>query len=330
MPSILTRPGGGGGVSASLAITFYSDAGLTTPITTANYGQTIYINAVATGVTPNSHSFALTNGTKSRSYIQAGATLTWTVDIYGSVSVIASATDGSVGTSVTASSTLTVSIIKNALACDGVSDRASGSIPFDGRFVDCSFSFWAKINNTATNNAFFSINSIVNAQATSPSFAMMYVSSNTTVRVASWPNEAGLASGTITPDTDYHFYTVTYNYAGRELKVYYDSVLLITVASWDFGYAWDCITLGYTNNYPFVGQDYGFINIKDFRVHDSELSLATVQAMYADDTLMSGDEVQWFPFTESIGTTTGNLTDVIENAKIGMDGITSPYGIVAG
>lgn len=56
MPSILTRPSGGGGAGGgSVSVTLYSDAGLTTPITTADFAQTVYIKAVASGITPSGY-----------------------------------------------------------------------------------------------------------------------------------------------------------------------------------------------------------------------------------------------------------------------------------
>jgi hypothetical protein len=326
MPGVpFIRPGGGGS-KGSISVTLYSDAGLTTPITTANYGQTIYINAVASGLTPTQYSFSLTNGSKSQTFNQAGATLTYVVEQFGSVAVAASARDGSTGVSVSATSTLTVGVVKNACAFDGVNDRAAGGIIYDGRFEDHAFTFWAKIDNTAANQAFFSI---MEFGVENPSLAMAYVVSGSTIRIAGYSLENNIYSGAITADTDYHFYTLSYNYATKLMSVYYDNALLFTVASWDYSQPWDVIGFAYMRTLPFIGTDYGNITMKDFRIHDAQLDLATVQAMYADDTVMSGSEVQWFPFYEPIGTTTGKITDIIADRKMNLNNMTSPFGIVA-
>ena len=331
MPSILTRPSGGGAGGGSISVSAYSDAGLTTPITTANYGDTIYINAVASGLTPTQYSFSLTNGTKSETFNQAGATLTYVVEQFGSVAVAASARDGSTGVSVSATSTLTVGVVKNACSFDGVNDVVEGTIVYDGRFIDHSFSFWAKWNVAPTgaqNSAFLSIELF----GSNPCFGLTYTAyGGGRYQIISYPlNTANsYVSGIIAADTDYHFYTVTYDYSATTIKVYRDGLLIITQTTWNYQEQWGSLIFAYNRNYPFQGLSRGNITMKDFRIHDSELDLATIQAMYADDTLMSGSEVQWIPFYEPIGTTTGNITDIIADRKMNLNNMTSPYGIVA-
>jgi len=57
MPSILTRPIGGG-AGGSVDVTAYSDAGYTTPITSASRGDTIYLRAEnVSGFTPVTYAF---------------------------------------------------------------------------------------------------------------------------------------------------------------------------------------------------------------------------------------------------------------------------------
>ena len=80
----------------SLDITVYSDVGLTTPITNATYNDTVYIQAVATGITPNSYTFYIEDSSSAQlSVTQAGDTLTWTVELSGTAKIQAVAKDAS-------------------------------------------------------------------------------------------------------------------------------------------------------------------------------------------------------------------------------------------
>lgn len=333
MPSILTRPSGGGGAGGSVSVTAYSDAGLTTPITTANYGDTIYINAVASGLTPTQYSFSLTNGSKSQTFNQAGATLTYVVEQFGSVVVAASARDGSTGISVSATSTLTVGVVKNACAFDGVNDRTVGLAAIDGLSQSFSASLWVKINNSSAPQGIFSIEEPWNTNTTPYVFYGQAGSGGVgvdSIRIGAHTLETSTNNyGAITPDSNYHLLVVSYNYTTKDMNLYWDNALIKSIAGWDFNQPFILMYLGYCRNIAFIGIDYGNINVKDFRIHNAALDLATVQAMHADDTVMSGSEVQWFPFYEPIGTTTGEITDIIAGRKMKLQNMTSPFGIVA-
>lgn len=88
MPSILTRPSGGGAGGASVAVAL-SD-------TTPKLGQSVTITATATGITPTSYTFYLPQEDGSfETVTQAGNTYAWTVSKYGNFTVTVTATDGS-------------------------------------------------------------------------------------------------------------------------------------------------------------------------------------------------------------------------------------------
>lgn len=306
----------------SLTITFYSDAGLTTPITTANYGQTVYINAVATGITPTSHTFALTNGTKSRSFIQAGATLTWTVDIYGAVSVRAAATDGSEGTSVTSSSTLTVSVaITKWLSLDGVTDHGVVGLPRINYNVAWSVSFTFQMNSTAGRTVLYSM-SAVNA-AGRPA-TQMYYESNAFFFLgggANWNFNRTLAW---TGDTDQHHFVVRWDSTSTLIEIFIDGVSIGTFATsiWDFPFWSLVIGRGFANF-----TSYGNVKIGDFRVFNHALTNGEVASLQTLGTVI-GTEKMWLPFTEAVGTT-DTCYDIVNNAPLVLYDVVSPYGVVA-
>lgn len=96
MPSILTRPIGGGGAGGSVDVTAYSDAGFTTPITSADIGDTIYLKAVSSNATPVEYFFAFEDSAGQRFNIYQGANdnTSWVVDtISGIGSIYAFATE---------------------------------------------------------------------------------------------------------------------------------------------------------------------------------------------------------------------------------------------
>lgn len=89
MPSILTRPSGGGAAGgASVAVVFDDD--------TPKLGQSVTITATATGITPTSYTFYLPQQDGSfETVTQAGNTYAWAVSKYGNFTVSVTATDGS-------------------------------------------------------------------------------------------------------------------------------------------------------------------------------------------------------------------------------------------
>jgi len=96
MPSILTRPSGGGGAGGSISVTFYSDAGLTTPITEPKFDQVIYVKATASGGTPTSYEFQLPQSDGHYAYVtQVSDTYAWTCQAVGEFTVTVVADFGS-------------------------------------------------------------------------------------------------------------------------------------------------------------------------------------------------------------------------------------------
>lgn len=89
MPSILTRPSGGGAAGgASVAVVLDDD--------TPKLGQSVTITATATGITPTSYTFYLPQEDGSfETVTQVGNTYAWTVSKYGNFTVTVTATDGS-------------------------------------------------------------------------------------------------------------------------------------------------------------------------------------------------------------------------------------------
>jgi hypothetical protein len=88
MPSILTRPSGGGAGGASVSVVLDD--------TTPKLGQSVTITATATGITPTSYTFYLPQQDGSfETVIQAGNTYAWAVSKYDAFTVTVTATDGS-------------------------------------------------------------------------------------------------------------------------------------------------------------------------------------------------------------------------------------------
>ena len=102
MPSILTRPiGGGGGAGATLGIGVYSDAGATIPITSSDFATTIYIKATASATQEN-YTLFIDNGLGSIvpvTAIDASAshTFEYTIDLSGTLSIYVIASDNTNG-----------------------------------------------------------------------------------------------------------------------------------------------------------------------------------------------------------------------------------------
>jgi hypothetical protein len=97
-------------VIPSLTIGVYSDAGLTNPITTANFDDTIYIKLAVTNITPTSYRFYVSsdgvNGVEL--FEQAGNTLAYNVFGLQDVVIYAEATGGSSIAAAVTNTTITV------------------------------------------------------------------------------------------------------------------------------------------------------------------------------------------------------------------------------
>jgi len=102
MPSILTRPSGGGGAGGgSISVAAYSDAGFTNPITSADLGDTIYLKATVSGITPTIYRFDFQdeNGGVTVIYEGANDNVAWLIPlstVFGNGQLFAWATDDGV------------------------------------------------------------------------------------------------------------------------------------------------------------------------------------------------------------------------------------------
>jgi hypothetical protein len=117
-------------IAPSLSIEVYSDAGYTIPVASLNYGATAYIKVTPTGITPTSYTFFFGNGTKNAPQVtQVGDSLAWVITLTGTVTISATATDGTDATADATPFTLTVPntyIGGKAVKTDGVVDRIHG------------------------------------------------------------------------------------------------------------------------------------------------------------------------------------------------------------
>ena len=318
-------PPSGGGTCPSLAIEVFSDAGYSIPVTTVNYGATAYIKVTPTGITPTSYSFFFGNGTKNAPQVtQVGDSLAWVVSLTGTITISATATDGIDATADATPFTLTSTlVIANSLKFDGVNDYIFGCSSL-GVGEDWSVSFSVKMLNTARDNAFMSLQGYREVR---PSFLIGYEDSSQQLRFASWNSNWGaINSYTITPDTNWHKMAATYNYATTTLKVYYDNVLIYTNTSWTINNSLINVVYGFTDDWPFVGEKYGNIQVTDMRNHRATLTPTEVALVYANQ--LSGHELSLVPVTELVGQTTGYIDSIIGNSRMQLNNITSPFGIV--
>lgn len=119
MPSILTRPSGGGGVSTSLSVAFYSDAGLTTPISTPQFGQSVWVKATASGFTPDEYTFYLPDNLGGLVDVtQSGNSYEYDCRTSGTVDVVVIATDTVGGSYAGGSGTLTIGTLEDKYSID--------------------------------------------------------------------------------------------------------------------------------------------------------------------------------------------------------------------
>lgn len=215
--------------------------------------------------------------------------------------------------------------ITNSISFDGVNDRTIGSfIPMIGE--DFSISTFVKMNNIATNVPFFGVSDALNSR---PALLLGYRSSTGEVSASSWNAEwNNNAGGAIVADTDWHNLIVTYDYSAQTIKIYWDGVEIVNTASFGMTLVkMDVLFLGWARDWPNVGADYGDINLTDYKVYSEVLSVgnvATLQTLGAS----TGTEVQWYPITEAVGTTSGYITDIVSNQLQRLDNMTAPYGIV--
>ena len=245
------------------------------------------------------------------------------VSLTGTITISATATDGTDATADATPFTLTSAlVITKSLKFDGVNDYIVGGSSL-GVGEDWSVSFSVKMLNTARDNAIFSI---IGYRGGRPSFLIGYEDSSQQLRFASWSVEWSINSYTITPDTNWHKMAATYNYATTTLKVYYDNVLIYTNTSWTINTSLTNVVYGFAEDWAFVGQKYGNIQVTDMRNHRATLTPTEVALVYANQ--LSGHESLLVPVTELVGQTTGYIDSIIGNSRMQLNNITSPFGIV--
>lgn len=312
---------------ASLTIGVFSDAGLTTPVTSGNNGSTVYIKANPTGITPTSYTFSI-DGSKDKVVTQAGDTYAWTIDIVGAVVITARATDGSGATANATAFAFTANlIIDKAISFDGVNDYTySWFVPKQN--TSFSVTMRVKMNNTALITPMFSINEV---GAQRDSFCICFSPTGNVITVHSWNGSWDLYTiGSITPDTNWHHLTVTFNSATNHVKAYWDGVLIGTrTSAANYGHQkWQLFALARAHEVPYVGGKYGNMTIADPAIHDVTLTQVQVTALQTLGAV-SGNEVQHYPVTEAIGTTTGYIADMAGTIPMQLINITSPNGVKA-
>jgi hypothetical protein len=114
----------------SLTIGVFSDAGYTTPVTGGAFGDTVYIKLYESNITPTGFTISF-NGGSDKVINQAGGTYTWVIDVKGTVTINASARDGSDGVANATAFTFTTTnayVGGKELSLDGVADTADGCI----------------------------------------------------------------------------------------------------------------------------------------------------------------------------------------------------------
>ena len=311
--------GGGGGSTPTLTINVYSDSGLTMPISTADFGDTVYIKSTPTGIAPSTHTFFFGNGSKNAPQVtQAGDTLAWTVSLTGSVIISATATDGTDATADATPFTLTSNVVINqALKLDGVNDYAL-AVPKVSNELDWSISCRFKLNSLAGKPAIFSF---IKNDYSRQSFGIYYKANE--IYFLSWPWRWSFSAKTAwVGDLLWHSLIVTHKKSTNSTLIYIDGVL-IGSDGYNISQQFDLLILGRSleNNY------YGNVYLADFNIHESTLTtgeVATLQTL--GET--SASSVQRYIFSETLGTTTGQLTDIVSNQTAWLRNITSPNGIV--
>ena len=114
----------------SLTIGVFSDAGYTTPVTGGAFGGTVYIKLYESNIVPTGFTISF-NGGSDKVINQAGGTYTWVIDVKGTVTINASARDGSDGVANATAFTFTTTnayVGGKELSLDGVADTADGCI----------------------------------------------------------------------------------------------------------------------------------------------------------------------------------------------------------
>ena len=212
-----------------------------------------------------------------------------------------------------------------ALQFDGVNDLTSGfALPILGE--NFSVSMWVKMNNTTLPTPFFQLTDRFQGR---PSLIVGYVPSLLGINAQSWNIEWNLYNfGTIAADNDWHNVIITYDYTLKILVIYWDGVVILNAATYYINYETGEINLARASDWGYIGAKSGNINTTDIAVHNTVLTQTQATAMQVLGTA-SGDEVQRYPITESVGTTSGYIADPIGNIPMQLLNMIAPYGVVA-
>lgn len=110
-----------------ISVTFYSDPGLTTNITSADFGDTVYIAATASGQTPTEYRFFIGADPNYTITVQPGASISHTINSFSDVDVYVESTDGATAPALVAAAQLTVNADADALAFIAAHNSNTGS-----------------------------------------------------------------------------------------------------------------------------------------------------------------------------------------------------------
>jgi len=122
------RGGGSGGGGGTLTIGVYSDIGLTNPITSADFGDTVYINLTTSIASPTEYRFLIFESSIVGNYtLQAGATLAYTIASFNDLIIFAESEDGSTVSAALAPFDLSINEDVNATAYISAHNAASGT-----------------------------------------------------------------------------------------------------------------------------------------------------------------------------------------------------------
>lgn len=311
--------GGGGGTIPSLSIKVFSDAEYTVPVVApVAYTSTVYIQLDSEDITPTTHTLFFGNGTKNAPQVEFIGTnqYAWVVSLTGSITISATATDGTDATADATPFTLTSAlVITNALVFDGVNDYAIFT-PRINSSDNFSVSMWIKLLSISGVEAVFTIGNMLNS-GIAPFLFGYYNDKWEVLSDPGWNFSDGYAW---TRDTNWHHVTVTRSETTNEQLFYLDGVYVANLGTQNLVGLFDKFIIGFNNG------TYGNMEISDFAIHNTVLTPAEITAMQALG-VTSGHEVQRFPFTESVGTTSGYITDIINGDQMIIRNMTSGFGV---
>jgi hypothetical protein len=308
-------------IAPSLSIEVYSDAGYTIPVASLAYGATAYIKLVSSDITPTTHTFFFGNGTKNAPQVtQVGDSLAWVITLTGTITISATATDGTDATADATPFTLTSTIvITNSMKFDGVNDTTLAT-PLITYNQDFSVSFWFKMNSAAITNSLFSMGIKYNSSR----LAITVFYNINKIAVLSSGNGWNLNRNVAwTGDTNWHNLIVTNNNSTKAKEVFIDGVSIGIPNNDALSADFDYLMLGYG-----WGNNYGNVNIADFNIHNSILTAPQIAALQTVGAT-SANSVQRWIFNEAVGTTSGAVSDIVAGQKMNLRNMLAPNGIVA-